>query len=88
MEDEQGEVERRFTWGTHEKPPYYVSIPLGWHLKQKGQVAVAVLFDEGTLTQFADTLDMLYAFQIKVWNIVQLLDDFAMAELGRRSLIA
>jgi hypothetical protein len=86
VENEQGEVERGFTWGTHEKPPYYVHIPLGWHFKQKGEVSVAVLFGEGTLTQFADTLDMLWTFQIKTWNTVQLLADFVIAELGRRAL--
>lgn len=86
VENEQGQVENGFTWGTPEKPPYYVHIPLGWHFKQKGRVSAAVLFVEGAFLQFADTLDMLYAFQVKVWNVVQLLADFVLAEIGRRAL--
>lgn len=86
VEDEQGNVEERGTWGTTQKPPYYVPIPFGWHFKEKGKVTIAVLFDEGPTFQFADIRDMLWTFTIQVLNIIQALENCVLIELGRRAL--
>ncbi|HME33760.1 MAG TPA: hypothetical protein VKF84_00885 [Candidatus Sulfotelmatobacter sp.] len=84
VEDEQGKVVKGGTWGTSEKPPYYIPIQLGWHLKEKGTVAFSVLFDEGPMFQFADIRDMLWAFTIQVVNVIQALENVVPIELGRR----
>jgi hypothetical protein len=86
VENEHGKVVKAGTWGTAEKPPYYVPIELGWHVKNKGKVAVTVLFDEGPAFQFTDIRDMLWAFSIQTVNVIQTLEDTALAELGRRAL--
>jgi len=86
VENEHGKIKQGATWGTPQKPPYYVPIPLGWHFKKKGKVSISVLFEEGDLLQFTDTIDMLWTFQIKTWNTVQLLADFVITELGRRTM--
>jgi hypothetical protein len=85
VEDEQGKVVKGGTWGTSEKPPYYVPIPLGWHFKEKGNVAFSVLFDEGPTFQFADIRDMLWTFAIQVLNVIQALENVIPTELGRRA---
>jgi hypothetical protein len=86
VENERGKVEKGGTWGTSQKPPYYVPIPLGWHLKNKGTVAFAVLFDEGPTFQFADIRDMLWTFAVQVVNVTQALENVVAIELGRRAL--
>ncbi|MGP0018641.1 MAG: hypothetical protein ACLPHP_08750 [Candidatus Sulfotelmatobacter sp.] len=86
VENEQGEVEHGATVGTPQKPPYYVHVPIGWHFKKKGNVSVSVLFEEGEILQYAETIEMLWTFQIKTWNTVQLLDNFVLMELGRTAL--
>jgi hypothetical protein len=47
MENEMGETEPIISWGTHLPFPYYISIPLGWHVKDKGKVAIDVMFQSG-----------------------------------------
>ncbi len=86
VEDEHGKVVKGATWGTAQKPPYYVPIELGWHVKNKGKVAVTVLFDEGPTFQFADVRDMLWAFLMQTLNVIMTLENAVLAELGRRAL--
>ncbi len=85
VENERGGVTKGGTWGTSQKPPYYVPIPVGRHFKEKGTVAIAVLFDEGPTFQFADIRDMLWAFAIQVIGVVQSLENAILLELGRRA---
>jgi len=85
VEDQRGKVTSGSTWGSSEKPPYYVHIPLGYHFKEKGTVAFSVLFDEGPKFQFADLRDMLWVFIIQVVNTVQALENIVPIELGRRA---
>jgi hypothetical protein len=87
-EDEHGKVVKGGTWGTSEKPPYYVPIPLGWHFKEKGTVAFAVLFDEGPMFKFADIRDMLWMFAIDVLKTIQALENIVPIELSRRASIS
>ncbi len=87
VENERGEVTKGGTWGTSEKPPYYIPIPLGCHLKEKGNVAFSVLFDEGPTFQFADIRDMLWSFSIAVSNVVNSLENVVLVEMERRARI-
>jgi hypothetical protein len=87
VENERGELEERGTWGTSQKPPYYLPIPVGWHFNKKGTVAFAVLFDEGPTFQFADICDMLWCFSIQASNVVQSLENVILIELARRAKV-
>jgi hypothetical protein len=83
--NELGEVWMIGTSGAAQKPPYYVPIPLGWHLKNKGKVSFSVLFDEGPTFQFTDIIDMLWAFLMQTVGVVQTLENAVLAELGSRA---
>jgi hypothetical protein len=85
VEHESGKILPGSTWGTSEKPPYYVPIEVGWHVKNKGKVSFSVLFDEGPRFQFSDIRDMLHTFSIQVFNVVQLLENVITIELSRRA---
>lgn len=84
VENEHGKVVPGSTWGTSQKPPYYVPIEAGWHFKNKGKVTFAVLFDEGPRFQFADIRDMLWAFVMQTLVAVQSLENVICTELARR----
>jgi len=56
-------------------PPYYVPIDAGWHIKNKGRIAVSILFDDRTPLYLMDAPDMLSTFTIIVLNIVQLMEN-------------
>jgi hypothetical protein len=48
-----------FTAGTHQEPPWYISMPPGIHVKNKGKVSLSILFEYGNAgdeTMFADML--------------------------------
>jgi len=87
VENDQGKVVKGATWGTAQKPPYYVPIEFGWHLKKKGEVAFSVLFDEGARFQFADIRDMLFTFSMHVTATVHSLEIVIMVEKARRAKI-
>src|ERR1700686_4499085 len=87
VENERGEIESGFTWATTQKPPYYVPIPLGWHFKEKGQVAVTVTFEEGMPAHGMDVFDMLFMFSVQVLGVVQSLENVILTELARRAEI-
>jgi hypothetical protein len=61
-QDETGEISPGgFTGGTHQEPPWYIPMPIGIKVNNKGKVSIAVSFDygnEGHETIFADTLSM------------------------------
>jgi hypothetical protein len=88
VENESGKVVKAGTWGTAQKPPYYVPIEFGWHIKNKGQVAFSVLFDEGPTFQFTDIRDMLWAFLTQTSSVIQILENAVLTELGRRASIS
>ena len=87
VENERGERESGFTWVTAQKPPYYVPIPLGWHFKEKGEVAITIAFEEGTPSHGTDVVDMLSMFSIQVLGVVQSLENVILIELARRANI-
>jgi hypothetical protein len=87
VENEHGKVVLGATWGTAQKPPYYVPIESGWHFKNKGKVTFSVLFDEGQRFQFADIREMLWAFAMQVFVAVQSLENVICTELARRDNI-
>lgn len=87
VENEHGKVVPGGTWGTAQKPPYYVSIESGWHFKNKGKVTFTVLFDEGPTFQFTDIRDMLWAFEMQVVNVIDALENIILTELGRRAMV-
>jgi hypothetical protein len=87
VENEHGKVVPGATWGTAQKPPYYVPIESGWHFKNKGKVTFSVLFDEGPRFQFADIRDMLWAFVMHTLIAVQSLENVICTELARRDKI-
>jgi hypothetical protein len=74
LENERGETSNGFTWGTDQKPPYYIPIEVGWRIKNKGHVSVAVLFDERTPAYLMDAPDLLSTFAKVVLNVVELLE--------------
>lgn len=59
-QDSTGEVSPNgFTAGTHQEPPWYISMPPGIHVKNKGKVSLSILFEYGNAgdeTMFADML--------------------------------
>jgi hypothetical protein len=59
-QDQAGEVIKNgSTYGTHENPPWYISMPVGWQVNKKGKVSISVSFeygDSGDEIIFADTL--------------------------------
>jgi len=61
-QDDAGEVSRNgFTAGTQQEPPWYIPMPLGVEVKNKGKVSITVSFDYGNMgheTIFADSLQM------------------------------
>jgi hypothetical protein len=74
VQNERGKVVKGFTWGSLEQPPYFVPIESGWHIKNKGQISIAIIFDERTPVYSMDVPDMLATFSIGTLNIVQLLE--------------
>jgi len=84
---DDGRIVHGGTWGSAQKPPYYVPIELGWHLKNKGKVSFSVLFDEGQRFQYSDMRDMLWSFTMQVIVAVQSLENVICTELARRDKI-
>jgi len=49
-----------FTLGTHQEPPWKISMPPGVHVKNKGKVSLSITFEYGDAGDdpiFADTLE-------------------------------
>ena len=76
LQNNTGEIIRGGTWATTQPRPFFADIPNGYHIKNKGQVAVTVIFGKGTPVDGMDVSDMLSTFAIVVLNIVELLENF------------
>jgi hypothetical protein len=76
LENERGEIIRGFAWGTTDTPPHFIPIEHGLHIKNKGKVSVAVLFDEGSPLEGMEVLDMLSLYPVYVLNIVEQMESF------------
>ena len=75
VEDEHGDTVRNGeTWGTTQRAPFYVQIPRGWQVKEKGKVAVEVVFDEGTPADSLEILDTLLHFSRVVLQVIESLE--------------
>jgi hypothetical protein len=75
LENDAGEIIKGGTWATTQST-FFADIPSGYHIKDKGQVAVTVIFGKGTPVDGMDVSDMLSTFAIVVLNIIELLDSF------------
>ena len=75
LENEMGETEQRGTWGTTHPFPYYLSIGLGWHVKDKGKVAIDVMFQCGD-TGEARPVDMLRPYCFFFLQAIERLETF------------
>jgi len=78
VENEHGKLNRA-TW-VLPKSLRTTSYSARLHFKKKGKVSISYSSRKRPL-QFTDTIDMLWTFQIKTWNTVQLLADFVITEL-------
>jgi hypothetical protein len=76
MEDERGELRKGSGSQTLDLPPWYVRIPEGWHVKNKGKPSVAILFDEGTSAHHLNAASFLEMYSIIVLQVVKTLEGF------------
>ena len=85
MEDESGEVQPpSLAWGVTQNPPFYVELPLGWRVKNKGKITVSIVFDEEAKAPISDVIDTLNYFSLTVLNTIELLERAAYkALIGR-----
>lgn len=63
-QDHMGKVSRNgFTAGTHQQAPWYIPMPLGTHVENKGKVSLSISFEDreprrDDIVVFADSLSM------------------------------
>jgi hypothetical protein len=74
VEDERGDVSSGGTWGTAQKPPYYVDFKRGNHVKNKGHIALSIDFGEDTPLHGMDVSSMFHPFSMVVLNTINLLE--------------
>jgi hypothetical protein len=74
VEDERGDIHSRHTWGTAQKPPYYVDFKRGIHVKNKGNLALSIDFGENTPLHGMDISDMFHPFSMVVLNTINVLE--------------
>jgi len=74
LENERGEVEKIGTWASSQKPPYYVPIETGWHIKNKGHVVVEILFEEGTPLYDLEIIDTLQLYSRSTLQVIECLE--------------
>ena len=76
-ENERGELSTGgYTLATTQEPPYYIPIPLGWRVKNKGKVSIRVMFKYGTpghVFRIAESFSLYSRFVVE---IVQILETF------------
>jgi hypothetical protein len=75
LENENGQTTKGFAWGTTQEPPFFVPIESGWHIKNKGHVSVAIIFDEETPLYGLDVADTLSTFTVFILDIVQRMEN-------------
>jgi len=76
-EDEQGQISRNgYTLATTQRPPYYIPIPAGWQVKNKGKVSVSVMFEYGPRGFEQRIVDSFSLYSRFVVQIVETLERF------------
>jgi len=76
MENEAGEPEPGYVQATILPPPWFISIPNGWHVKNNGKPAIAVLFNEGHSAQGMEVTSFLELSHMLVLQVVKTLEAF------------
>lgn len=74
VEDERGDINRGGTWGTAQKPPYYVDFKRGSHVKNKGHIALSIDFGDATPLHGMDVSGMFPPFSMAVRNTINVLE--------------
>jgi hypothetical protein len=74
FEDEMGGIKRAGFWPTMQKPPHYVEIPNGFHVKNYGSITLAVMFHEDVFGEEFRMVDSLKFFSQSILNVVELFD--------------
>lgn len=83
VENEMGEVEPKAgTWGTMQKPPWYIPMPLGYHVKNKGKPAITVILDEGEFPDQVLDVETLLVYSHFISKIVETLEGFLQSAGG------
>lgn len=82
VENERGESETGGTWGTMEPPPWFVSFPSGWNVKDKGKLSATILVNDRTLADYHISADVLPIYSQYVLNIVEVFERFLEAQRG------
>jgi hypothetical protein len=73
---ETGEIIRGDTWADTRRPPHFVDLPEGnWHVEDKGQLSVEVLFGDTNPLKGFEILDSLQFLSKMCLNIVQLFEN-------------
>jgi hypothetical protein len=76
-EDESGVLQPGgFSWGTTQDFPYYINMPLGWHVKNKGKVSIAIMFDKETFGEEFRTVDTLDIFSLYILQVIEKFERF------------
>ncbi|MGP8157243.1 MAG: hypothetical protein ACLQMT_10325 [Candidatus Acidiferrales bacterium] len=75
LEDKAGHIERGGTFGTMQGFPYYIPIPYGFHVKNKGSVSLSVMFHEEVFDEEFRAVDSLKHFSNSILGAVELLED-------------
>jgi len=76
-ENEKGEVSKDgFTMATTQEPPYYIGIPLGWHVKDKGKVSISVMFKYGVSGHEYRIVDSFSLYSRFILQVVEALEKF------------
>jgi hypothetical protein len=63
-----------FTFGTHQEPPWYINMPPGVHVKNKGKVSFTILFQYGDSVDESVFADTLHAYSQPILGIVETLE--------------
>lgn len=74
LEDEQGHVVPGPLWGTTRPGLFCAEIPQGFHIKNKGNVAVEVVFDDGTPTEDLEVCSALSGLSEVALSVIELLE--------------
>jgi len=76
MENDRGELVKESGSPTLNSPPWYIRIPDGWHVKDKGKPSIAILFDEGTPTHHLNAASMLETYSVMSLQTLEVLESF------------
>jgi hypothetical protein len=80
-EDERGQISRNgYTLASTQKPPYYIPIPAGWRVKNKGKVSVSVMFEygpRGLQQRIVDSFSLYSSFVVQVVETLERFVEFS-----------